>query len=68
MPLVLRLVHHLGGVLTAASSTAMGARVLEVCTGKFAVDPLKRRVAKLHMVRHTPGGLYLHLGFDNYAI
>ena len=68
MPLVLRLVQHLGGALTAASSAALGARVLEVHTGKFAVDPVKRCVDKLCVAQSAPGGLYWYLGFDNYAI
>ena len=64
----MRLVHHLGGALTAASSVAVGASVPEVRTGKFAVDPLKQRVDKLGMVHRAPSELYWHLGLDNYAI
>ena len=68
MPLVLQLVQHLGGARTAAKSATVGARVFEARMEKFTLDLLKRHVDKLRMVRHAPGGLYWHLGFDNYAI
>ena len=68
MLLVSQLVHYLGGVLAAAGSAAVGARVLEARTGRFPVDPLNRQFDELCVVPCTPGGLYWHLGLNNYAI